>query len=278
MPLVSIIIPYYNSEKTIVRALDSVIQQTFTDYEVILVDDGSTDNGHVVVEDYIRRHPHISFRHDRQENAGPSEARNFAAEKASGEYLAFLDADDSWHRNKLKVQVQIMKHNNIDLLGSNVHIVEGNGKIACKYFVKKSLEHVSFYKLLFRHYFYTSSILMKKSVFADLGGFPLRQKYAEDTLLYARIARKYRAVVSNGFLVYVYKPLFGAGGLSADLKANTKYEMCNFRRLKEENAVSDKKISAFVYFVVVGFTCLKLGRKAVITFMRKTRERIADGS
>ncbi|MBS4060455.1 MAG: glycosyltransferase family 2 protein [Bacteroidetes bacterium] len=269
MKTFSVIIPYYNSEKTIAGALESVIDQTFADYEVILVNDGSTDNGRAVVENYMKKYRHISISHYYQKNAGPSEARNFAASKASGEYLAFLDADDSWVNTKLQVQVQIMKQGNIDLLGSNINIVKSNGKITRKYFVRNELEYISFYKLLFKHYFCISSVSVKKRIFDDMGGFLEKHKYTEDTLLFARITRRYKAAVSNDFLANVYKPLFGAGGLSANLGETNRYEMAVFKILKSENVKSCNKISVPLYYLAVLFSLLKHLRRIIITIFRK---------
>jgi len=268
-PIVSVIIPYYNSSVSIIRALDSVINQTFTDYEIILIDDGSKDNSHAIVDNYITSHKNISFLHYYQKNTGPSEARNIAAGKASGEYLAFLDSDDSWDSAKLQVQVRIMKESNIDLLGSNISIVRGNGKITRKYFVRNDLKYISFYRLLFKHYFCISSVIVKKRIFDNVGGFLEKHKYTEDTLLFSRITRCYKAAVSNEFLANVYKPLFGAGGLSGNLRETNRYEMAVFKILKSENVNSYNKISTPLYYLVILFSFLKHLRRSVVTIFRK---------
>lgn len=98
-PSVSVIIPAYNSADTIKRALDSVFEQTYADYEVIVVDDGSRDDLAAAVAPYGQR-----LRLIRQANAGASAARNTGARNARGRYLAFLDADDFWHVRKLELQ------------------------------------------------------------------------------------------------------------------------------------------------------------------------------
>ena len=273
MLMVSVIIPYYNSENTIIRAVESVTKQTFTDFEIILVDDGSNDNSHIIVDDYIKNHEKIDFKHYYQENAGPSEARNLGISKSNGEYIAFLDSDDSWVSNKLKIQTKLMAESKIDLLGSNINIVETNGKIVRKYYIKKQLENISFCKLLFRHYFCTSSVVLRKKVLDNMGGFPEKQKYAEDTLLFARITRRYKSAVSKDFLVNAYKPLFGESGLSGNLKKTNKYVLNNFKILRKENVNSTKKIRLFLYVLVLLFSHLKYLRKISIVFLRKALKR-----
>jgi len=98
MASVSVIIPLYNKGKYIARALDSVFAQTFQDFEVIVVDDGSTDNGPEIVSQY--KEPRL--RMIRQQNAGPGAARNRGIKESKGAFLAFLDADDEWLPDFLK--------------------------------------------------------------------------------------------------------------------------------------------------------------------------------
>lgn len=265
----SVIIPYYNSASTIIRAIESIVTQTFTDFEIILVDDGSNDNTHIIVDDYIKKHEEINFKHYYQENVGPSEARNLGISKATAKYIAFLDSDDSWVSNKLEIQIKLMEGNKIDILGSNINIVETNGKIILKYFVKSQLEYISFYQLLFKHYFYTSSVVIRKKVLDNIGGFPKKQKYAEDTLLFAKITRNYKSALSKDFLVNTYKPLFGESGLSGNLKETNKYVLKNFKVLKGGNANSPQKIGHCLYVLILLFSNIKYFRKIYISFLRK---------
>lgn len=99
-PLVSVIIPVYNGEKYLSETLDSVTAQTYTPYEIVLVDDGSTDGGAAIAKIYP------SVRYFFQKNSGIAAARNRAIEVAKGDLVAFLDQDDLWTPNKLKVQVR----------------------------------------------------------------------------------------------------------------------------------------------------------------------------
>ena len=99
-PLISCIVPVYNGELYLREALDSIFSQGYEPLEVIVVDDGSTDGTAKVVDRYDGR-----IRYVRQSNAGPVAARNRGLEEAKGDFIAFLDADDLWHPNKIRVQI-----------------------------------------------------------------------------------------------------------------------------------------------------------------------------
>ena len=106
MPEVSVIIPTYNSAKYLVEAVDSVLAQTFRDFEVLVIDDGSTDDTEAVMREYAS-----SVRYIKQENRGVSRARNRGIEESRGRWVAFLDADDTWRPNKLERQaLALEKH------------------------------------------------------------------------------------------------------------------------------------------------------------------------
>lgn len=109
-PKVSVIIPLYNKEKWIEKTLFSVLNQSFTDWEAIIVDDGSTDRSLEVVEAFIQKNPG-NWILIKNKNSGQCHTRNSGIAKAMGEYVAFLDADDIWSRNKLLEQVAILNEN-----------------------------------------------------------------------------------------------------------------------------------------------------------------------
>jgi glycosyltransferase involved in cell wall biosynthesis len=106
VPEVSVIIPTYNSADLVVEAIDSVLAQTVSDYEIIVVDDGSTDNIDEVIKSYDAP---IEFM--KQPNGGAAVARNTGMQRASGEYIALLDADDIWLPSKLETQVEFLDRN-----------------------------------------------------------------------------------------------------------------------------------------------------------------------
>ena len=265
--MVSVIIPCYNNELTIARAITSVLSQTYEEREIIVVDDGSTDDSKAVIQSFARENPSIKY--IKQENAGPSAARNTGARAAKGRYLAFLDADDEWLPHKLQLQVHTLEKCNGDLLGCNYYIVSKDGKTR-HYFVDTDLQHISFRRLLFRHYFSTSCVLIKKELYHKLGGFNENQRYMEDSLLFTNMARAGMAYMSKDFLVNIYKQPFGESGLSGNLYQMEKFELLNFTIFKDENHKYQQKLSSFVYIGAIVFSLVKFIRRLMKVWIRNT--------
>ena len=110
-PRISVVMIFFNSERYITEAIDSVLAQTFTDFELLLVDDGSTDTSSAIARDYANRYP-ISvhyLEHEGHANRGMSAARNLGLRNAVGEFVALIDSDDVWSPNKLAEQLRIME-------------------------------------------------------------------------------------------------------------------------------------------------------------------------
>lgn len=109
---VSIITPLYNSKKYIAETIDSVLSQTYIDWEMIIVDDLSTDGGAEIVEEYSKKDGRIKLIR-LEKNGGPGASRNIAIKRAEGRYIAFLDSDDIWLRDKLEKQIKFMREMDI---------------------------------------------------------------------------------------------------------------------------------------------------------------------
>lgn len=108
---ISIITPVYNCEKLIGNTIETVINQTYTNWEMLLVDDCSTDNSEKIIEEYIRKDNRVKY-FKLEQNSGAAVARNYALEKSEGRFIAYLDSDDLWKPEKLEKQVDFMlKHN-----------------------------------------------------------------------------------------------------------------------------------------------------------------------
>jgi glycosyltransferase involved in cell wall biosynthesis len=127
VPLVSAIVPLYNSERFLAQALDSALAQTFKDLEVIVVDDGSTDGGPALADRYAERHPGV-VRVIHQANQGLCNARNAALAVARGEYLALLDADDVWLPHHLADCIaEFERHPDVALVHADIDHIDGDG-------------------------------------------------------------------------------------------------------------------------------------------------------
>lgn len=121
VPTVSIIIPTYNRAHLIERAIESVLHQTYQDFELIIIDDGSTDNTDDIINKFQKKDDRIIYlKHDR--NKGGSAARNTGIKASRGEYIAFLDSDDEWLPEKLEKQMDFFESNNYGFIYCNMII------------------------------------------------------------------------------------------------------------------------------------------------------------
>jgi glycosyltransferase involved in cell wall biosynthesis len=192
---VSIVIPTYNTAGYISETLNSIFIQSYEDYEIIVVDDGSTDNTREVLEPYMENTRYIY-----QENRGRAGARNTGIKAAKGKYIAFLDSDDLWATaDKLGTQVDMMESNqNIDFLFGDKQRFSDNGTIVIASMFKERHYDENFFgdplyvrdaykKLLQEPYIPTGTIIMKKECF-DRAGFFDETIYAEDWEFWLRIA------------------------------------------------------------------------------------------
>lgn len=125
--LISIIVPVYNSEKFIGDTIKTVEQQTYKNWELILVNDCSTDNSTSIIEEQVKKDNRIKLI-NLQENSGAAIARNNGIEEAKGKYIAFLDSDDLWKKEKLEKQIKFMKENNCDFSFTGYEFANENGK------------------------------------------------------------------------------------------------------------------------------------------------------
>jgi len=129
--LVSVIIPVFNSEKFIVEAIKSVLAQTYQNFEIILVDDCSTDNSVSLIEILRKNEPRIHLFKNKV-NSGAAISRNRALNEANGQYVAFLDSDDSWYPNKLSQQINLMINKNAFLIFGSIEMVNEYGELVSR--------------------------------------------------------------------------------------------------------------------------------------------------
>ncbi len=146
-PLISVIIPVYNVEKYLRECVESVINQTYKNIEIILVDDGSTDSSGDICEEYIEKDSRVTVIH--QKNSGPSKTRNTGLENANGKYIYFLDSDDYIENNALELLTEAAESNGADLVFFQAHSFADNGdEIRQGYTVKGTYEPKSGYDML----------------------------------------------------------------------------------------------------------------------------------
>ncbi|MFI0429735.1 glycosyltransferase family 2 protein [Mariniflexile sp. HMF6888] len=148
-PLVSIITPMFNSEAYISETINSVINQTYTNWELLLIDDGSNDKTIAKANQFIAQKPNIKLLKNKA-NLGAAISRNKGVEASKGKYIAFLDADDLWKPNKLQTQIEFMEAQNCDVCFSSYEQIDETGKLLNK--VIKALPELTYQKYLKSNY------------------------------------------------------------------------------------------------------------------------------
>ncbi|MDP6339031.1 MAG: glycosyltransferase family A protein [Candidatus Marinimicrobia bacterium] len=214
-PDISVIIPTFNRAHTLPRALDSVMVQTLQSMEIIIVDDGSTDETNAVLADY----PGLCI--ISQDNRGVSAARNVGIEKAGGEWLAFLDSDDEWLKEKLENQWDAIC-NDDKLICHTEEIWIRNGQR-----VNPMKKHQKFGGMIYERclplcVISPSSVMIHRSVFEDVGVFDESLEVCEDYDLWLRICAKYS-------VLFIDEPLIVKYGGHEDQLSRKHWGMDRFR-------------------------------------------------
>jgi glycosyltransferase involved in cell wall biosynthesis len=202
----SIIIPLYNKEKYVEKALQSIVNQTFKEFEIIIVDDGSTDSSLEIVKHFQVENCKLQI--IEQKNSGVSTARNNAVRASKYDYLAFLDTDDWWASDYLaKMKCLIDDFPEGALFASSYFKVKNGKQVPAKIGVNQDFTRGYFDYLqayIFSPYMpiWTGAAVVKKSVFEEMNGFKPALKMGEDFDLWVRIALKYKVVLENQPLAF----------------------------------------------------------------------------
>ncbi len=179
-PLISVVIPAYNAGQFLDETLESVLSQTYENWECIIVNDGSTDNTESVAKKWCEKDSR--FRLTNKENGGLSSARNWGIKESKAEYIAFLDADDILTSDSLEVRINVLIEQNVDLVATKLQhftdklpkVSKNNARQDVLYYAKEGLTQLmAFNKVT------PSTVLCKKSVMDEVGGFTWHKK-AED--------------------------------------------------------------------------------------------------
>ncbi len=190
-PLVSVIIPAYNAEEYVADAIDSALAQTYRPIEIIVADDGSTDGTAAVVQSY-----NGPVQYHYRENAGPAAARNLGLEHARGEYIAFLDADDLWHPQKVEVQVQTMEEQEgVGICGAGITSYRLDRQDAWGDVPDRITSHaITHETVLIKNRFATSTVMIRSAALRDAGKFYEGLFGPEDWDLWRRILRSWEGL------------------------------------------------------------------------------------
>ncbi|MDM8549576.1 glycosyltransferase family 2 protein [Desulfobacterales bacterium HSG2] len=265
---ISVIIPCYNCADTIERAVNSVVSQTCRPAELVLTDDASNDSTLSKILELKERLGKewikvIALKH----NSGPAAARNAAWDAADEKYLAFLDADDSWHPRKIEIQYSWMKrHPEVVLTGHRCIQADNKAPDPRLPAMNWRFFQVRPVRLLISNKMLTRSVMLLRNLPYR---FNINKRHAEDYLLWLEIVLNgYAAWYLDLPLGYSYKSPFGEGGLTGDLWKMEKGELDTFRRLYRKGL-----LSAFSTCCMTFFSLMKYMRRLLITYMKTSDNR-----
>ena len=208
---ITAVIPCFNSAETIERSIQSVFDQTEAVDELIVIDDGSSDQSVEIIERlFNKNNGSLSVKLIRQANSGPAAARNKGIFEAKSTYIAFLDGDDAWYPDKIKNEKKVLKAAGYDLLAS----VYDSAPLGYS-------GPVSFKRQLLKNYFLTPCVVAKKESLLQVGCFDESMRHAEDYYLWLKLCYRRNAFVLDtpGAYSIIGKRPFGESGLSSNLKA-----------------------------------------------------------
>lgn len=192
MARVSIIIPFYNVEEYIEECIKSVLDQTFKDFEIILVNDGSFDGSDLIVRRFLEK-DECRIKYIIQENKGLAGARNVGIRNSSSEFVAFLDADDMLFSNSLELRMSVISENkDVGLVYGNATVIEGNKIVpmTIKDLNGKYVQGNVLPQMLERNYVIMPTVMVRSEVFKTCGYFDESLKRIEDYDMWLRIAKK----------------------------------------------------------------------------------------
>lgn len=198
-PVVSVITPTFNRAAFLPQAIESVLGQTFADLELLIIDDGSTDNTRQLVEGYAQDK---RIRYFYQENQGQSIARNRGLQEARGEFVCFLDSDNAWMPDKLEKSVSVMQGQKaIDVLyGDFIEIDEQGVELGANKMKRHSGRITP--ELLKDNFVSMNTTMTRRACFEDMGGFDTNDRLAEDYGLWLRLSTRYRFFYLPAILGY----------------------------------------------------------------------------
>ena len=267
-PVFSIIIPTFNRSGLVLRAVDSVLKQTFQNWELIIVDDGSTDDTADVIRPYLTDE---RIHYLQKENSGAPHSRNVGAEIAKGDFLSFLDSDDAFRPTKLAVEnTCINKHGEgycyysgfrrFNTYNENFReFVPGEERDLHE----KLKNHNPIYNL--------SNVVIPRNIFQEVGGFDVDFKARQDVELFYRISKRHKFILIKEALVDIYR------GPSDRISANSSFRIAGFTAFLEKHkkdfsfnqksflakkivvlAISNRSFPvAFKYFPLGAFSLIK---------------------
>jgi teichuronic acid biosynthesis glycosyltransferase TuaG len=264
---VSVIIPYYNSSLTIRRALESVFSQTSLPAEIVIVDDRSSDHElnslKAIIKEFCANSVGVRIvLLSLDTNSGPSAARNAGWNSSTQPYLAFLDADDSWFRNKLALQYDWMNSNPDAVLSAHECTLSELAGSCVLGDVNVEVRRITKWQILFSSFFSTPSVMLRRNL-------PFRfdnsMRYSEDHYLWMLVILSNKpSFFFKSAYAAIHKPAFGSSGLSSSLWNMEKGELITYWKLYTGRLIGAIYLAGFSIFSI-----LKYFRRLLILWIRR---------
>ncbi len=265
---VSVVIPCYRAASTIARALNSVAAQSYKPYEVIIVDDASDDETSKVLSLLLKEYGESWLKlFFLESNQGPATARNYGWEQASRPWIAFLDADDTWHADKLALQLGFMEsHPEIGLSG---HLCGAPQTLVSGLPKRLQISECSLSGLLYSNYLRTPTVMLRREITLR---FPEGQRYGEDYHLWLSfLGAGGRAIFLDLFLAQTHKADFGDAGQSAALWRMEKGELAAIVTIWRQG-----QLALPIFAGAIVWSLLKFARRLLITGFRQITMKFYD--
>jgi teichuronic acid biosynthesis glycosyltransferase TuaG len=208
-PAISVIMPAFNAGKYIGEAIESVLSQTYCDWELLIINDGSTDNTQTIIDTFINRDSRIRSLY--QENAKQSKARNLGIQHAKGEYIAFLDSDDIMFPDRLSYQIQLLVNSEFDMIFNDAYKFRYNYRIENEesFHVKNQSFHgeKALITFLEMNPVPMLTVMVKKKALLEVGSFSVNSlfEHAEDYHLWLKLLKSGKKIFSTNVIVGAYR-------------------------------------------------------------------------
>lgn len=261
-PSISIIVPVYNTEKYLSCCIDSILNQTFKYFEILLIDDGSTDKSGQICDEYIQRDKRIKVFH--KINTGVSDTRNYALHIATGKYVIFMDADDYWTiKTVLEQLFNIAETYDLDILRGEYQTVNEKGKLLFSHPIssarlaisKKIISSYEFLKYGINGEFFLVLSLFRRNILKNIQ-FEKGRIFLEDMRFYSQVLlQNLRCMYVPEIRFYAYRRNFTSISFCTNpLKIRDAFDMCDFfyslsKEIEEKNLkVLYQKTSIYIYY------------------------------
>ncbi len=260
---VCVVIPCFNCGKTIKRAIDSVIGQTWRPESLIIVDDASNEETAEVLKNLWTVYDKSWLRLiSLPSNRGPAYARNAGWNSADQEYVAFLDADDAWHPQKIEMQCKWMRdHPEVSLTGHRTVWLKRR-ETSCAVVDKVTAERLSKWRLLLSNRFSMRSVMVRRDVSIR---FDSDMRHMEDYMFLLRMVFSEKQIATlYGPLAFIYKADYGASGLSSQLWKMEKGELRTYWRLRKAGSIGD-----FLAITLMSYSLMKYLKRLSVVGVRR---------